>query len=508
VVVVRNKCSMETGNKALMCVGGNAPRHRGIALCDPVPLFRRCIPRNDDATNASHPSTGTIDERAVYSVLQYGAIIPPLTPWQEISRVIPGWDYDDGFTPRPRPLPHAECGRSDSDHEKVARVENVLDRVLRREIRGSKEPIVLFSGGVDSGLLASRLRGIGSADAILVNCAFGEADPESLLAEAMAAKLRFRFERIVFNPTSLAVLEAPGELFPLPFGDASTPASIAMAQQIVQRFEGESRVIIDGTGADGAFGLVRKIERWRQIYRLPDLARRVASMWYRRGLWRSAGKWEAVVRPVARSAGLSLPAALTAQNGIVDDFVAVPEIRHELQPLLARWIELEDGFTIPEKAVVADMALTCANVFAQKSLAMLSRAGHRVVFPFLDDEVVSLALAVVRAWRVWEPKALLKQSLAKHVPSEMVYRPKSAFADPLSRLFRTPVFIQMLRECAGDTGPLRDLLVKRRIQEACRLLGMEHSIPSQTFNLLWAIVFTDRWYRTVSRRLDRFDAAG
>jgi hypothetical protein len=183
--------------------------------------------------------------------------------------------------------------------------------------------------------------------------------------------------------------------------------------------------------------------------------------------------------------------------------VTVPEVGRERQILLAHWIEIEDDFTMAERAVVADMALTCANVFAQKCHTNLTRAGHRVVFPFLDDEVVSLALAAIRNWRVGQPKAPLKQSLAKHVPREMVFRPKSAFADPQPRLFRTPAFIEMLCQSASDTAPLCDLLVKRRIQEACDLLRSDKRIPSQALNLLWAIVFTDRWYRTAPRPVNQ-----
>jgi asparagine synthetase B (glutamine-hydrolysing) len=491
-------------NKPLPLTDDKVLRERGIALCDPVPRLRGYAVLSDELSRASHVPTDTIDERAVYSVLQYGAIIPPLAPWKQISRVVPGWEHEAHGSPQPRRLPHvqSEYRCHDSDDAKVAIVEGVIDRVVRNGIDGLKEPIVLFSGGVDSGFLASRLRGIGCTEAILVNCAFGEADPESALAEAMAAELGFRFERIVINRTSLAVLDSPGERFPLPFGDSSTPAAAAMAEEIVRRFEGERRVIIDGTGADGAFGLARKIESWRRIYRLPVVARRAASMWYRRGLWRSVGPWESIVRPIARSSGLSLPAAVTAQNGIVDDFVTVPEVGRQLQALLDRWIVIEDDFTMAQKAVVADLALTCANVFAQKCRAILTRAGHRVVFPFLDDEVVSLALAAIRTWRVGEPKSPLKQSLAKYVPREMVFRPKSAFADPQPRLFRTPAFIEMLCQSASDSAPLCDLVVKQRIREACDLLGKDKCVPSQTLNLLWAIVFTDRWYRTAPRPIN------
>ncbi len=33
-----------------------------------------------------------IDDEAVFSVLQFGAIIPPLSPWQGVHRLVPGSD--------------------------------------------------------------------------------------------------------------------------------------------------------------------------------------------------------------------------------------------------------------------------------------------------------------------------------------------------------------------------------------------------------------------------------
>src|ERR1700678_3695586 len=34
--------------------------------------------------------TDTLDERAIYSLLQFGAAIPPLSPWRSIRRAVPG----------------------------------------------------------------------------------------------------------------------------------------------------------------------------------------------------------------------------------------------------------------------------------------------------------------------------------------------------------------------------------------------------------------------------------
>jgi len=80
----------------------------------------------------------------------------------------------------------------DEDQRKV--VHQVLDDSLV-EVCPERNPVLLFSGGVDSGLLAARVAALGWRDALLVNYSFGDADPESHMAEAMAKHLGLRFRR-------------------------------------------------------------------------------------------------------------------------------------------------------------------------------------------------------------------------------------------------------------------------------------------------------------------------
>jgi len=53
----------------------------------------------DESGNTAHRpnmlanTTSRPDETAVFSVLQFGAIIPPLSPWQGVQRFLPGYQY-------------------------------------------------------------------------------------------------------------------------------------------------------------------------------------------------------------------------------------------------------------------------------------------------------------------------------------------------------------------------------------------------------------------------------
>ena len=39
-------------------------------------------------------SEPVIDEAGVFSVLQFGAVIPPLSPWKGVRRLLPGYRYE------------------------------------------------------------------------------------------------------------------------------------------------------------------------------------------------------------------------------------------------------------------------------------------------------------------------------------------------------------------------------------------------------------------------------
>ncbi len=148
------------------------------------------------------------------------------------------------------------------------------------------------------------------------------------------------------------------------------------------------------------------------------------------------------------------------------------------------------------RVVAADLALICAGTFAQKAQPILELAGHKVLYPFLEIEMVSTALSSIPCWEMEEPKAPLKRSLGRHIPHDMVYRPKSGFVDPKGEVFFSAEFVGYLRSAVESTSPLSHLLEKKPIIKSCELLARKKVLPCQTLNLLWAIAFTDRWYRT------------
>jgi asparagine synthetase B (glutamine-hydrolysing) len=429
------------------------------------------------------------------SVLQFGAAIPPLSPWQGVSRFLPGYRYD--HLERRGPVDIVEYPEA-ADLDAAGRdrtVLGLLDAAIESAIGDGPDPVVLFSGGVDSGLLAARLAELGHRDTLLINYSFGQDDPESLLAEQMAKHLNLRFERIVNERVGGDCLASPGLTYSQPFADHSTAPTSDLAHAVVQRLSAEPRLIFDGTGADGAFGMTHKIASWQRLMRIPAVARSSAGLLYGSGLWSSTSKLEKGCRVLTRSATMPLLSAVIAQNPLAGIFYenGDGEAAHQA---LEDWIAGCVGQSLSRRVVGADLAVTCAGVFAQKANSVLRRAGLTVCYPFLTAKVLGLALCSAQNWQMSEPKEPLKRCLAQSVPSSMVYRAKSGFFDPSDRVFYDPLFISYLRDAIDACGPIESILKRGAVLRACDLLSKRHPLPAQTLNCLWAITFLDRWYRT------------
>jgi asparagine synthetase B (glutamine-hydrolysing) len=444
--------------------------------------------------------TSKPDESAVFSVLQFGAVIPPLSPWHGVQRFLPGYQYRGTELVGPIKLQYPSRIADLDPEQQADEVEGLLDRILKRMIGDRRDPVLLFSGGVDSGLIASRLAALGYRDSLLLNYSFGEDDDESRLAEAMAKHLGLRYERILPERSLCDCLIEPGRVYSQPFGDRSTVPTWDLAHAAAGRLGGQQRLIIDGTGADGAFGMAGKIAMWGRVLRVPALARRAAALFYGSALWHRQGGLEYLFRIFKRSIEMPPLSAALAQNPLAGTLY-LDVLRGPVDNLLSEWVTGWSGVSLQHRIVAGDLALTCSNMFAQKGKPILERAGHEVGYPFLETGVVSLAMEAIPHWPMEEAKAPLKRCLVRYVPRDMVYREKSGFVDRSGTVFFTGEFIGHLRAAADDTSPIAFALNRKNVLKACDLLGRRKLLPPQTLSCLWTITFIDRWYRSAREEL-------
>jgi asparagine synthetase B (glutamine-hydrolysing) len=452
-----------------------------------------------------------VDPRGFYSLLQFGTTVPPLTLWRGISEFIPGRhatvNADGSICVEQEPAiqwPNTEpSDRSLALQDQIDILTGLIDQILI-EACPTKDPVILFSGGVDSGVLAARAAAMGWKDATLVNYCFGNDDTESMLAESMAKELGMGFVRISDGDYSnLEVLKDIGRIYARPFGDPSLSPTYALARAIVDQFP-RSRVILDGTGADGAFALFSKTSLYRNVYRIPHLVRKSVEYLYGvSGSWMIDSRIERIGRVLSRSSQLPIVFAAIARNPLANIAYRVrPDVKREVLELASSWVSsIVPSASLEARLPAADLAINCSRVLAQKTKSVFDAYDRQVVYPFLDSRMIGLSLQRARHWPgCEEPKRVLKAILASHVPSEMVYRPKSGFVGPYKTIFSKPEFVTALDRVLEHETALTEfvnLSALRRLRDRVR---SQTPLPGQTYWFIWATVFTQQWLEALETR--------
>lgn len=424
----------------------------------------------------AHPAfKGEIDRGALALYMRYCYVPAPYTIYKGIRKLVPGAMivFDSGCSNPGGAVPAVYWSARDAAAQGLARpfrgtdaeAANALEKLLLDAIGGqmvADVPLGAFlSGGIDSSVIAALMQAQSSKR--IRTFTIGTDDKqynEAVQAKAVARHLGTdHTELYVSSSDALSVIPRLPGIYDEPFGDSSQIPTFLISQMT----RSHVTVSLSGDAGDELFGGYNRYVWGKKIW---NAARGIPY-----GMRRAAAASMTALSPQAwdklfEFAGLAVPARYRQR---------MPGDRiHKLAGLLGAGSQAEmyrlqcstwkdAGRIIPDAVepvtaltdnalrldigdfILQMMYLDLISYLPGDILAKVDRAAMAVSLetrvPFLDHRVVEFAwqLPLDLKIRNGQGKWILRQVLHKHVPRELVDRPKMGFGVPIDMWLRGPL---------------------------------------------------------------------
>jgi asparagine synthase (glutamine-hydrolysing) len=424
------------------------------------------------------------------------------------TNVVPYWSF----------LKVAEHGLSHpfvgTDTQAIDTLEALLLDAVRQQMVADVPLGAFLSGGIDSSTIVALMQAQSSRPVNTFTIGFNEEEyNEASHAKAVARYLGTNHAELFVTPQeALDVIPKLPALYSEPFADSSQIPTFLISQ-LARR---HVTVSLSGDAGDELFGGYNRYvftnQLWRRINRLPLRLRRLAAA----GITQLSPRiWNALLRPSQQL----MPATLRIAN-LGDKLhkgagvLASPSLDALYLDLVTHWQpdSLVLGANEPTtylggkglpvtclEEVNRMMALDSITYLPDDILVKVDRAAMGVSLetrvPFLDHRVVEFAWQLPQHLKLRNGvgKWALRQVLFRHVPRDLIERPKMGFGVPIESWLRGP-----LREWAED------LLGESRLSQQgyfdpvpIRQKWAEHLSGQRNWQYhLWDVLMFQAWLET------------
>ncbi len=460
-----------------------------------------------------------VDPVALAHYLTFVAVPPPRTLFAGVSKLAPAETMvvtrDGPQAPKRYWDPIADRLQLDADPvEWGAELRFRLERSIARRMMSDVPVGVFLSGGVDSSTNVALMSRLVEQPVSTFSIGFRGAEDfnEFRWARRIAERFRTRHHEVRIDADDLWRF-MPDLVF---HQDEPIADPVCVPLYFVARLAKERGVSVVhvGEGADELFAgyptYVQAHEiatgRWRRFRGLPAPVR-TAAAWAGAGLLAGRPGFEVhreALRRGGQRDGRLWWGGAVAFYELGLERVTTEELRRQLDGAAPRDVVKAIALDAQragarddlDELIYQDLRLRLPELLLMRvdKLTMANAIEARV--PFLDHEVVELAMAMPAAEKIRGAvgKHVLKRVVADLLPRDLIWRPKQGFGTPVSAWFRGALAGELSRRLDGSALHELGYLERDEIRRLVALHGSGRAERSfQLWNLLNLAVWFDRW---------------
>ena len=384
-----------------------------------------------------------------------------------------------------------------------------LIHLLRDAVRSrmvADVPLGAFlSGGVDSSSVVALMSE--ASNQPVKTCSIGfdvAAADETSYAAAIAAKFGTDHSSRVVGQGDFALVDDIAAMFDEPFADASALPTWRVCQLARETVT----VALSGDGADEAFaGYRRQVfhhheERVRRF--IPESLRAgvlgpLSNAWPKADWAPRPLRAKTTLQSLSESGPAGYARALSIMNPAQRDALYSDAMRSALggyrgEEHLIALMEGASGRSGLDQAQYADLKFWLPGDILTKTDRTSMAVSLEAREPLLDHRLIEFAAALPDRMRVrgQQGKFLLKKSMERYLPDDILYRPKQGFVTPISSWFRGPLANSARalanNEILGDLGWFDAARIDR--------LAHDHIVgKSDNSRTLWQLLMLEKSLR-------------
>ena len=468
-----------------------------------------------------HPDwTPEIDRASLAAYMRWGHVPSPYCIYRGLRKLLPGHllvlapGAEPSLSSYWDPAQVAAAAQAErlrlGEAEALGELESLLGDAVARRMAADVPLGAFLSGGIDSSLIVALMQARSGRPVNTFAVGFEEKRyDEAAHARAVAKHLgTAHAELVVTSGDALALVPELPHWFDEPFAIRSQIPAM-MVSRLARR---EVTVALSGDGGDELFGGYPGYHIVRAVHGatggLPPVLRRLAAGTVDGLVAGVAATYGAI--PIARRPGLwanrvkQITGVVRAGGGISEFYAQLYSATPERSPLIDAADEHPMRWQAPRHRDVVDDPVDRMGYFAllgtlaDGTLAKWDRASMacslEVRVPFLDHRVVEFAWRLPPALKYGRHRAgskhLLRQLLYRHVPPELVDRPKKGFSSPLPVWLRGPLR-EWAEELLGERHLREEGIFEPSVVRAC---WKQHlAAAGDHCQLLWGVLVFQQW---------------